>query len=125
MTVILLYIARSISKKLSINVAAPVEGNHGELWRGIRSQLAVLLDGLDPKDLATMSLGLSHSLSRQVQLERSRSSCLILHFRFKLKFSPDKVDTMVVQAIALLDDLDKEINIYSMRVKVRLPFSTL
>lgn len=39
--------------------------------------------------------------------------------RFKLKFSPDKVDTMVVQAIALLDDLDKEINIYSMRVKVR------
>jgi nucleolar protein 58 len=38
---------------------------------------------------------------------------------FKLKFSPDKVDTMVVQAIALLDDLDKEVNIYSMRVKVR------
>jgi RNA processing factor Prp31 len=27
---------------------------------------------------------------------------------------------MVVQAIALLDDLDKELNIYSMRVKVRL-----
>ena len=26
---------------------------------------------------------------------------------------------MVVQSIALLDDLDKEINIYSMRVKVR------
>ena len=25
---------------------------------------------------------------------------------------------MIVQAIALLDDLDKEINIYSMRVKV-------
>lgn len=39
-------------------------------------------------------------------------------WRFKLKFSPDKVDTMVVQSIALLDDLDKEINIYSMRVKV-------
>lgn len=38
-------------------------------------------------------------------------------FRFKLKFSPDKVDTMIVQAIALLDDLDKEINIYAMRVK--------
>lgn len=40
--------------------------------------------------------------------------------RYKLKFSPDKVDTMIVQAIALLDDLDKEINIYAMRVKVRL-----
>lgn len=47
-----------------------------------------------------MSLGLSHSLSRH-----------------KLKFSPDKVDTMIVQAIALLDDLDKELNIYAMRVK--------
>lgn len=95
------HLARSISKKLSIKVSAlsPVD-DHGDLWRGIRSQLAALLDGLDPKDLATMSLGLSHSLSR-----------------FKLKFSPNKVDTMIVQAIALLDDLDKEINIYAMRVK--------
>jgi nucleolar protein 58 len=32
---------------------------------------------------------------------------------------------MVIQAIALLDDLDKEINIYSMRVKVRLLFPYL
>lgn len=47
-----------------------------------------------------MSLGLSHSLSRH-----------------KLKFSPDKVDTMIIQAIALLDDLDKELNQYAMRVK--------
>ncbi|KAH7930054.1 Nop domain-containing protein [Leucogyrophana mollusca] len=95
------HLAHSISKKLSIKVTAPgPQEDHSDLWRGIRSQLAALLDGLDPKDLATMSLGLSHSLSR-----------------FKLKFSPNKVDTMIVQAIALLDDLDKEINIYSMRVK--------
>ncbi|EIN10270.1 Nop-domain-containing protein [Punctularia strigosozonata HHB-11173 SS5] len=88
----------AISKKLGLKVVADKE--YQDLFRGIREQLASLLDGLDPKDLATMSLGLSHSLSR-----------------FKLKFSPDKVDTMVVQAIALLDDLDKEINIYAMRVK--------
>ncbi|OJA07760.1 hypothetical protein AZE42_02995 [Rhizopogon vesiculosus] len=94
-------LAYSISKKLSIQVTSPSqETDHSDLWRGIRSQIAALLDGLDPKDLATMSLGLSHSLSR-----------------FKLKFSPNKVDTMIVQAIALLDDLDKEINIYAMRVK--------
>ncbi|KAJ7725079.1 Nop domain-containing protein [Mycena metata] len=93
------HLSHSIAKKLSINVSA-LEGKNEDLWRGIRSQLTALLNGVDPKDLATMSLGLSHSLSR-----------------FKLKFSPDKVDTMVVQAIALLDDLDKEINIYSMRVK--------
>jgi nucleolar protein 58 len=47
-----------------------------------------------------MQLGLSHSLSR-----------------YKLKFSPDKVDTMIVQAISLLDDLDKELNTFAMRVR--------
>ncbi|KAG8693061.1 Nucleolar protein 58, partial [Ceratobasidium sp. 394] len=88
----------AIAKKLGIQVVSGESTQ--DLFRGIRSQLASLLDGLDPTDLSTMSLGLSHSLSR-----------------FKLKFSPDKVDTMVIQAIALLDDLDKEINIYSMRVK--------
>jgi len=41
----------------------------------------------------------------------------ILNFRYKLKFSADKVDIMIVQAIGLLDDLDKEINIYAMRVR--------
>ena len=71
-----------------------------ELMRGVRSQLGELLGGLSVTDLAPMSLGLSHSLSR-----------------YKLKFSPDKVDTMVVQAIGLLDDLDKELNTYAMRVR--------
>ena len=31
--------------------------------------------------------------------------------------APSQVDTMIVQAIALLDDLDKELNTYSMRVR--------
>lgn len=95
-----------------------------DLYRGIRSQLASLLGGLDPKDLSTMNLGLSHSLSRLVTRQRVETlrlcvdrSC-VRAFRFKVKFSPDKVDTMIVQAIGLLDELDKEINIYSMRVKV-------
>jgi nucleolar protein 58 len=63
-------------------------------------QLTHLIDGLDEAQLGAMVLGLGHSLSR-----------------YKLKFSPDKVDTMIVQAIGLLDDLDKEINTYAMRVK--------
>lgn len=71
-----------------------------DLYRAIRSHLPSLIPGLMPDDISTMSLGLSHSLSRH-----------------KLKFSPDKVDTMIVQAIALLDDLDKELNTYAMRVK--------
>eukprot|EP00887_Chlorella_sp_A99_P002605 scaffold6.g2605.t1 len=71
-----------------------------ELTRGIRAQLTELVAGLSAHDLRPMSLGLSHSLSR-----------------YKLKFSPDKVDTMIVQAIGLLDDLDKELNTYAMRVR--------
>ncbi|CAM8914776.1 unnamed protein product [Rhodiola kirilowii] len=71
-----------------------------ELIRGLRSQMTELISGLAVQDLAPMSLGLSHSLSR-----------------YKLKFSPDKVDTMIIQAIGLLDDLDKELNTYAMRVK--------
>ncbi|KAI4338667.1 hypothetical protein MLD38_023696 [Melastoma candidum] len=45
-----------------------------EPMRGVRSQLTELIAGLAVQDLAPMSLGLSHSLSR-----------------YKLKFSPDKV----------------------------------
>jgi len=71
-----------------------------ELLRGIRNQVTNLVSELSDQDLKSMSLGLSHSLSR-----------------YKLKFSPDKVDTMIVQAIALLDDLDKELNTYAMRVR--------
>jgi nucleolar protein 58 len=71
-----------------------------DLYRTIREHLSSLIPGLTPNDINTMSLGLSHSLSR-----------------YKLKFSPDKVDTMIIQAIALLDDLDKELNTYAMRVK--------
>ena len=50
--------------------------------------------------MTAMSLGLAHSLSR-----------------YKLKLSPDKIDTMIVQAVSLLDDLDKELNNYIMRTR--------
>lgn len=97
----------AISKKVGIDVYS--DSSVMDLYRGIREHLASLLsasgaaDGsgsVDARDISTMALGLSHSLSR-----------------YKLKFSPDKVDTMIVQAIGLLDDLDKEVNIYAMRVK--------
>ncbi|KAE9289190.1 Nucleolar protein 58 [Phytophthora rubi] len=71
-----------------------------EVMRGIRANMDTLITGLEDDDLKAMTLGLSHSLSR-----------------YKLKFSADKVDTMIVQAIGLLDELDKEINTYSMRVR--------
>ncbi|KAJ1567250.1 Nucleolar protein 58 [Cladochytrium tenue] len=88
----------AIAKKFGIKVVTD-QGSQ-ELLRGIRSQLSALISGIKDSDMNAMVLGLSHSLSR-----------------YKLKFSPDKVDTMIIQAINLLDDLDKELNTYSMRVK--------
>jgi len=87
-----------IKEKLGIPVVQ--ESTIFELHRAVRSQVEHLISGLTEGDLNTMSLGLAHSMSR-----------------YKLKFSPDKVDTMIVQAISLLDDLDKELNTYAMRVR--------
>lgn len=61
----------SISKLLDIKVKVS-DAENSDLWLGIRSQLTALLDGLDPKDLATMSLGLAHSLSRCVCVFNNR-----------------------------------------------------
>ncbi|KAF8318228.1 NOP5NT-domain-containing protein [Clavulina sp. PMI_390] len=55
-------LASSIHKKLGIDVVS--DSTSLDIYRGIRSQIASLLDGLDPTDMQTMSLGLSHSLSR-------------------------------------------------------------
>lgn len=88
----------AINQALGIKVVS--DSTVMDLYRGIREQFESLVSGLSHQDLSAMSLGLSHSLSR-----------------YKLKFSPDKVDTMIVQAIGLLDELDKELNIYAMRVK--------
>ncbi|XP_059139251.1 nucleolar protein 58-like [Physella acuta] len=72
-----------------------------ELMRNIRSQLNSFVSPMvESSHLAQMSLGLAHSLGR-----------------YRLKFSPDKVDTMIVQAVSLLDDVDKELNNYIMRLR--------
>jgi RNA processing factor Prp31 len=70
-------LGKAISDKLEINCIN--NAAVAELMRGLRSQLSELISGLAGQDMAPMSLGLSHSLSR-----------------YKLKFSPDKVDTKIV-----------------------------
>jgi len=87
-----------IREKLDLNCV--YDSKIGELMRCIRSQASGLISGLPDKEMAAMELGLAHSLSR-----------------YKLKFSPDKIDTMIVQAVSLLDDLDKELNNYIMRCR--------
>merc|ERR1712072_1241689 len=86
--------------KEKLNIGVQCDSSTLEVLRGVRQQFASLVPDISEAAMRQMQIGLSHSLSRH-----------------KLKFSPDKVDTMVVQAIGLLDDLDKEINTYSMRIK--------
>jgi len=72
-----------------------------EMMRVVREHLTSLAaQSVTEDESVGMALGLAHSLSR-----------------YKLKFSPDKVDTMIVQAISLLDDLDKELNNMMMRMR--------
>ncbi|TAQ90145.1 hypothetical protein B7494_g1566 [Chlorociboria aeruginascens] len=93
-------LGQAINKLPGLTLTLVSDASVTDVYRAIREFLPSLIPGLLPETISTMSLGLSHSLSRH-----------------KLKFSPDKVDTMIVQAIALLDDLDKELNVYAMRVK--------
>lgn len=59
-----------------------------ELQRALRLNLEELMAQITPEQSKQMEVSLAHAMSR-----------------FKLKFSPDKVDIMIIQAIGLLDDL--------------------
>ena len=71
-------LGQAIKAKFEIDCIA--DSAVSELMRCIRGQLTNLMPSVDDQDLKVMSLGLGHSLSR-----------------YKLKFSPDKIDTMIVQ----------------------------
>jgi nucleolar protein 56 len=71
-----------------------------ELLRGIRLHIQHFLKGLEHGDLERSQVGLGHSYSRS-----------------KLKFNIHRVDNMIIQAIAILDQLDKDINTFCMRIK--------
>lgn len=89
-------LGQAIKAKLEIDCVVAKLG----VVRGIRQNLGQLIPTLSEKDAVQMQLTSAHNLGR-----------------YKLRFSPDKVDTMIVQAIGLLDELDKEINTYAMRVR--------
>ncbi|KAK9811660.1 hypothetical protein WJX72_007898 [[Myrmecia] bisecta] len=72
----------------------------GELARGLRMHIARFLKDLEEQDMSRAQLGLAHSYSRA-----------------KVKFNVNRVDNMIIQAIALLDTLDKDVNTFVMRVR--------
>lgn len=71
-----------------------------EWQRGIRIHFTKFIKGLSLSDLDKAQLGLSHSYSRS-----------------KVKFNVNRIDNMVIQAIALVDQLDKDLNTFAMRCK--------
>jgi len=71
-----------------------------ELLRGIRIHFDRFVKGMKASDLRQAQLGLGHTYSRA-----------------KVKFNVHRVDNMIVQSISLLDQLDKDLNTFAMRVR--------
>ncbi|XP_043825815.1 nucleolar protein 56 [Dromiciops gliroides] len=71
-----------------------------EILRGVRLHFHSLVKGLTEVSASKAQLGLGHSYSRA-----------------KVKFNVNRVDNMIIQSISLLDQLDKDINTFSMRVR--------
>ncbi|KAI4906352.1 Nucleolar protein 58 [Alternaria incomplexa] len=93
-------LSNSIAQLPGLSLKTVSDSSTQDVFRAIRENLTSLLPDLLPSEEAATRLGLAHSLSRH-----------------KLRFSPDKVDTMIIQSIASLDVLDKQLNTYAMRVK--------
>lgn len=71
-----------------------------EIVRGIRLHFYKMISGLNFKTSIAAQLGLSHSYSRS-----------------KVKFNINKVDNMIIQSISLLEQLDKDVNSFCMRIR--------
>ncbi|KAF9928604.1 snoRNP complex protein nop56 [Linnemannia zychae] len=71
-----------------------------DLVRGVRLFGDKLLKQLKEGDLERAQLGLGHSYSRG-----------------KVKFNVHRSDNMIMQAIALLDQMDKDVNTFAMRIR--------
>lgn len=88
----------------SIFEALGITCNHTGIFpdviRGIRYHFHKLIKGFTAKSCAIAQRGLAHSYSRA-----------------KLKFNVHRSDNMIIHSIALLDQLDKDINTFAMRIR--------
>ncbi|XP_023593269.1 nucleolar protein 56 isoform X3 [Trichechus manatus latirostris] len=91
-------IGAAIQEELGYN--CQTGGVIAEILRGIRLHFHNLVKGLTDLSACKAQLGLGHSYSRA-----------------KVKFNVNRVDNMIIQSISLLDQLDKDINTFSMRVR--------
>lgn len=84
----------------TLNVPCQCNETIAELTRGIRAHFTAYVKGLSDGALSQAQLGLAHSYSRS-----------------KVKFNVNRADNMIIQAICILDQLDKDVNTFAMRVR--------
>ena len=70
-------------------------------FSGIRLHFPRLIKGLTDRSSVKAQLGLGHSYSRA-----------------KVKFNVNRVDNMIIQSIATLDLMDKNLNSFSMKMRL-------
>jgi nucleolar protein 56 len=92
-------LATSISEGLG-GVSCRSDDTVREILRGCRTHLEAFIKGLAGGASEKAQLGLGHAYSRS-----------------KVKFNPARSDNMIIQSIALLDQLDKDVNTFAMRVR--------
>ena len=84
----------------SLGISCACNDYTAELLRGLRMHLYKFVPALRTGDLERAQLGLAHSYSRT-----------------KVKFDVNRADKHIIQSIAILDTLDKDINTFAMRVR--------
>jgi len=92
-------LATAISEGLG-GVSCRSDDTVREILRGCRLHLTTFVKGLEGGASEKAQLGLGHSYSRS-----------------KVKFNPARSDNMIIQSIALLDQMDKDLNTFAMRVR--------
>merc|ERR1712232_1006542 len=89
-------LGKELSAQFSITHGQTVR----ELLRGCRTHFHRLVKDLNELDLEKARLGLGHSFSRN-----------------RMQLDPNRQDKPIINTIALLDNLDKNINTFAMRVR--------
>lgn len=91
-------VGSAIQEKLGITCQHT--GAVPEIIRNIRFYLSHLIENLSHQTIANSELGCGRNFSRS-----------------KVKFNVNRSDNMIIQSISLIDQLDKDINTFSMRLR--------
>lgn len=84
----------------NLEIVCTASGAVPEIIRGIRLHADKLIEGLTKQSITAAELSLGRTYSRA-----------------KVKFNVNRVDNMIIQSVSLIDQLDKDINTFFMRLR--------